>query len=130
MPSYALPFPGKLMGFVTTSNASSSRGFYEGKLGCRFVSEDPQALMFDADGHVIRLQKAAQHTPARGTVLGWTVPDIGAAVAGLAAKGVPCERFGFPGQDERGVMRFPDGAQVAWFKDPDGNVLSVSQLPR
>jgi predicted enzyme related to lactoylglutathione lyase len=61
-------------------------------------------------------------------VLGWNVDDIEAAVARLAAAGVTCERYGFPGQDERGIMRFPDGTRVAWFKDPDGNVLSVAQM--
>ena len=88
------------------------------------------ALVLDADGRMIRVQKAREHTPRPYTVLGWNVPDIEAAVTRLAAAGVGCERFGFPGQDERGIMTFTDGTRVAWFKDPDANVLSVAQMPR
>ncbi|MSR60874.1 MAG: hypothetical protein EXS08_00310 [Planctomycetes bacterium] len=62
-------------------------------------------------------------------MLGWNVADIEAALTRLATAGVRCERFGFPGQDERGIMTCADGARVAWFKDPDGNVLSLAQLP-
>ncbi len=120
----------EMVGFIVTNDVTRCREFYEGKLGFRFVSEDEYALLLDAHGRSIRVQKGKTFVPRPFTVLGWNVLDIDAAVTGLIAAGVQFERYGFPGQDERGVMKFPDGARVAWFKDPDGNVLSVAQMPR
>ena len=87
------------------------------------------ALVLEAEGRMLRIQKATQFEPRRGTVLGWNVSDVEAAVTRLEGAGVACERYDFPDQDARGIMTFPDGARVAWFKDPDGNVLSVAQSP-
>lgn len=122
----------EMVGFIVTNDAAKCRAFYEGRLGFRFASEDPFAIVFDAHGRMIRAQKASPQgfVARQGTVLGWNVADIEATATDLAAAGVALERFGFPGQDERGIMTFPDGARVAWFKDPDGNVLSVAQMPR
>jgi catechol 2,3-dioxygenase-like lactoylglutathione lyase family enzyme len=122
--------PAELVGFLATADSVRCREFYTGKLGFRVESEDSMALVLNADGRMIRIQKAREHTPRPYTVLGWNVADIEAAVARLAAAGVSCERFGFPGQDERGIMTFSDGTRVAWFKDPDANILSVAQMPR
>ena len=121
-----------MVGFVGTTNSAGSREFYEGKLGFRVVSDDRLALMLDADGRTIRVQKLAQHTPQQFTVLGWNVRDIDVTVADLARAGVTCEQFGWPQfkQTETGICDFPDGTRVAWFKDPDGNILSVAQMPR
>jgi catechol 2,3-dioxygenase-like lactoylglutathione lyase family enzyme len=121
--------PAEMVGFLMTTDVARCRAFFVDRLGFREVGEDPYALVLEADGRMLRIQKSKQHEPRPYTVLGWNVKDIGAALERLAAAGVRCEQFGFPGQDARGVMTFPDGAQVAWFKDPDGNVLSVAQMP-
>jgi catechol 2,3-dioxygenase-like lactoylglutathione lyase family enzyme len=121
--------PAEMVGFLVTTDAARSRAFFVDRLGFRVVGEDAYALVLSADGRMIRIQKGANHEPRQGTVLGWNVPDIEATVSRLLEAGVRCESYGFPGQDARGIMTFPDGARVAWFKDPDGNLLSVSQLP-
>ena len=113
--------------FVTVSTAARARAFYRDTLGLRLVSEDNFALVFETGGITLRVAIAARVTPAPYTVLGWQVPDIAAAVRALAAAGVQFERYPGMQQDELGVWRSPSGARVAWFKDPDGNTLSVSQ---
>jgi len=115
-----------IVAFVPTKDAAKARAFYEGVLGLRFVKDDGFALVLDANGIKVRVAKA-QFTPAPFTILGWKVADIGKMVAGLQEKGVRFERFGFFEQDELGIWTAPSGDKVAWFKDPDGNVLSVSQ---
>lgn len=122
--------PADLVGFLVTTDVARAKGFFCGKLGFRTTSEDPFGVMLEADGRPIRLQKAERFDARPGTVLGWNVADAAATVERLAAAGVACERFAGMPQDELGIMTFPDGARVAWFKDPDGNVLSVAQLPR
>jgi len=77
---------------------------------------------------MLRIQKVEQLTPAQHTVLGWGVADIHATVKGLAGKGVAFERYGFLPQDDSGVWTSPVGAKIAWFKDPDGNTLSLTQF--
>jgi len=115
-----------IVAFVPTKDAEKARAFYEGLLGLRFVKDDGFALVLDANGIMVRVARA-QFTPAPFTILGWQVPDIGKIAAGLKEKGVQFERFGFLEQDELGIWTAPTGDKVAWFKDPDGNVLSVSQ---
>jgi catechol 2,3-dioxygenase-like lactoylglutathione lyase family enzyme len=88
---------------------------------------DGFALVFDLNGTMLRISKMTEFTPAQHTVLGWEVEDIGAAVDELAQKGVAFERYPGMGQDKNGIATFPTGDKVAWFKDPDGNVLSLSQ---
>jgi hypothetical protein len=97
-------------------------------LGLRLVAAEAFALVFDAHGTMLRISKVQALTPAPYTVLGWQVPDIGAAIKHLAEQGVRFEHYAGLGQDERGVCAFPDGTQVAWFKDPDGNTLSLTQF--
>jgi catechol 2,3-dioxygenase-like lactoylglutathione lyase family enzyme len=115
-----------IVAFVPTKDAEKARAFYEGVLGLRFVNDDGFALVFDANGIMVRVARA-QFIPAQFTILGWQVKEIEKVVAGLQAKGVKFERFGFFEQDELGIWATPGGSKVAWFKDPDGNVLSVSQ---
>jgi catechol 2,3-dioxygenase-like lactoylglutathione lyase family enzyme len=117
----------KLVAFVTVSNATRARAFYRDVLGLRLVSEDNLALVFDANGTMLRVAIAAGVTVAPYTVLGWAVAEIAATVRQLAAAGVGCERYPGMQQDELGIWQSPSGARVAWFKDPDGNTLSVSQ---
>lgn len=95
-------------------------------LGLRFVKDDGFAMVMDANGIMVRVTKA-QFTPAPFTILGWQVKEIEQVAAGLQGKGVQFERFGFFQQDALGIWTAPTGDKVAWFKDPDGNVLSVSQ---
>lgn len=119
------------MAFAVTADSPGCRAFYEGKLGFAFVEEDEYAVVFNANGTILRLQKAKAHTPAMYTVLGWKTSDIRATVAKLGSAGVKVERFEWMSiQDASGVATFANGDKVAWFKDPDGNVLSVAQLAR
>jgi catechol 2,3-dioxygenase-like lactoylglutathione lyase family enzyme len=117
-----------IVAFVATTDAARARAFYEGVLGLRLVDDEPFALVFEAHGTMLRVQKLQELAPPRHTVLGWRVHDIAAAVDALARAGVTFERFpGLP-QDDRGVCTFPGGGRVAWFKDPDGNTLSLTQM--
>lgn len=120
----------KIVAFVPTRDATKARAFFEGVLGLRFVSDDKFALVFDVNGNMLRVARAPEYKPQQFTILGWEVREIEKAVAGLAEKGVRFEKFGMPGQDERGIWTAPDGAKVAWFKDPDGNILSISEHPQ
>ena len=116
-----------VVAFVATRDPDRARKFYEGVLGLRLVADEPFALVFDAHGTTLRLQKVQELAPARHTVLGWLVPDIAAAVGSLSGAGVSFERFpGLP-QDDLGVCSFPGGGRVAWFRDPDGNTLSLTE---
>jgi catechol 2,3-dioxygenase-like lactoylglutathione lyase family enzyme len=117
-----------LIAFVPTKDMSKARPFYERVLGLPLEGESPVACAFRANGVLLRLIVVEQLTPFPFTLLGWTVTDISATVAGLTARGVAFERFEGVEQDELGVWRSPGGAQVAWFKDPDGNTLSLTQF--
>jgi catechol 2,3-dioxygenase-like lactoylglutathione lyase family enzyme len=113
--------------FLLTQNPDAAVKFYRDTLGFKFLRDDGFALVFDMDGIVLRISKVPSFTPAQHTVLGWERSDIVNAMEKLAAKGVAFERYPNMGQDEHGVCTFPTGDKVAWFKDPDGNVLSLSQ---
>jgi catechol 2,3-dioxygenase-like lactoylglutathione lyase family enzyme len=117
----------KVVTFLLTQRPEAALAFYRDTLGITFVRDDGFALVFDMNGTMLRIGKAPQFTPAQHTVLGWESEEIAADVAVLAAKGVAFERYPNMGQDELGICTFPSGDKVAWFKDPDGNVLSLSQ---
>ena len=120
-----------VMAFVATAKPAEARSFYEGKLGFVFLEEDPYAMVFDTGGTVLRVQKIPGHAPVKFTVLGWNTPDIRATVAKLADAGVAVERFEWmKEQDATGVATFPNGDKVAWFRDPDGNTLSLAQMAK
>jgi len=118
---------GKLIGFVPTRDSKRSREFYEGKLGFHFVSDDQFALVMQAGDSIIRIAKAGNFTPAQYTVMGWEVTAIEAIVKWLTGRGVAFEKYPFVQDRELGIWTTPNGDKVAWFKDPDGNVLSLSQ---
>lgn len=119
-----------LIGFVSVVDVPRARNFYRDTLGLRLVAEElPFALVFDANGIMLRLGIARELPLVHGTVLGWQVPEITATVQDLEQAGVRFERFDGLEQDERGVWTAPTGAKVAWFKDPDGNILSISEHP-
>jgi len=118
----------KIIGFVPISDAARAKSFYAEKLGLKFVSEDSFAVVFDAIGNMLRLTRVQEVRPQPFTILGWQVSDIAATVQRLQAAGVEFERYAdFMKQDELGIWTAPGGSRVAWFKDPDGNILSVSQ---
>jgi catechol 2,3-dioxygenase-like lactoylglutathione lyase family enzyme len=99
----------------------------EGVLGLRFVKDDGFTLVLDANGIMVRVAKAPEFNPAPFTILGWQVTGIEKVVTGFRERGVQFERFGFLEQDKLGIWTAPTGDKVAWFKDPDGNTLSVSE---
>lgn len=116
-----------IVAFVPITDANKARAFYEGVLGLRFVKDDGFALVLEANGIMIRAAKMKEVKPEQFTILGWQVSEIENIVRALGKKGVHFEIFGFFKQDELGIWTAPTGDKVAWFKDPDGNILSVSQ---
>ncbi len=119
----------KLVAFAATANADAAAAFYTKTLGLDIVADTPFALVLDANGTTLRIQKVESVNPAGHTLLGWEVADITAAVDSLVNQGVTFERYSGMPQDDRGIWSTPDGARVAWFKDPDGHTLSLSQAP-
>lgn len=117
-----------LIAFVATADSEQSRTFYERMLGLHLVSDDAFALVFNANGTMLRVQKVAEFRPQPFTALGFRVDDINAVVAALKQKHIDCERFPGMDQDAHGIWASPSGARIAWFKDPDGNVLSVTEF--
>jgi catechol 2,3-dioxygenase-like lactoylglutathione lyase family enzyme len=120
----------KLTAFVATTNPESARIFYESKLGLKFLHDDGFALVFDANGTPLRIAKVPKFSPAPFTVLGWRVDNMDEALAGMARHNIAVERYPFLDHDLRGVVTFGEGDQVAWFKDPDGNTLSIAEMAR
>src|SRR5476651_575714 len=116
------------IGFIPTKNAKAARAFYQDTLGLEFESEDPFAIVFHiGPGRtMLRVTNTPEFTPAPFTIFGWQVDDIDATVA---AKGVPFQRYDFLKQNKLGIWTAPSGARIAWFHDPDGNTLSLSQHP-
>jgi catechol 2,3-dioxygenase-like lactoylglutathione lyase family enzyme len=118
-----------LVAFVGVCDPDRAKRFYRDTLGLRLVSEElPFALVFDVQGTMLRVTVVPEVKPAKFTVLGWKVPDIQAAVSSLDKEGVEFQRYAGLQQDGLGIWTSPSGARVAWFHDPDGNLLSVTQL--
>jgi len=118
-----------LVAFVPVTDAGRARPFYEQTLGLKVTHEDSYGVMFDANGVKLRMSVVGSELkPAPYTILGWLVPDIRAMIPAMESKGVKFERYDFFEQDELGVWTAPEGAKIAWFKDPDGNTLSLTQL--
>ncbi|HUB29145.1 MAG TPA: VOC family protein [Terracidiphilus sp.] len=119
-----------VVAFVPIRNADRAKSFYRDLLGLALQQDErPFALVFEAQGVTLRLAMVGEFTAAPWTVLGWEVPAIEAAARHLASLGVRMERYEGMEQDQDGVWNSPSGAKVAWFKDPDGNVLSLTELP-
>ena len=116
-----------IVAMVPITDSARARAFYEGLLGLRFIRDDGFALVLDANGIMVRATKMKEVKPVQFTVLGWQVSEIEKVVRGLGERGIHFEIFGFFKQDELGIWTAPTGDKVAWFKDPDGNILSVSQ---
>lgn len=120
----------QLIAFATIVDVERAKCFYRDTLGLTLISEEPPfALVFDANGIMIRLGMAKKLPDAHGTVLGWQVPEIETAIRDLSESGVQFERFDGLAQDDKGIWASPTGAKIAWFRDPDGNILSISEHP-
>ena len=118
-----------IMAFVATKNPAKAKAFYQDILKLRFIADEPFALVFDANGIMLRVSKVQEMIPAPFTVLGWKVANIVAEIKELKDRGVTFEFFKGFQQDDLGINTFPSGAKVAWFKDPDGNLLSLTEFP-
>jgi len=120
----------ELIAFATIVDVERAKHFYRDTLGLTLVSEEPPfALVFDANGTMVRLGMAKKLPEAHGTVLGWQVPQIELAVQELSEVGITFERFDGLNQHPNGIWISPTGAKIAWFRDPDGNILSISEHP-
>lgn len=117
-----------LIAFGATAQVERAKDFYQSVLGLHLVADEPWVLVFDAHGTMLRLQKVPHFTPVSFTTLGWKVDDIHARLQELAQAGVTAERYAHLAQDALGVWTAPGGGKVAWFKDPDGNTLSLTQF--
>ena len=117
----------KLIALVSTARADAAKAFYKDTLGLKLTSEDQFAIIFAIGNGTLRLNKLPMVIPSAVAVLGFEVKDIYATVEALTAKGVQMQRFGMFPQDDKGVFTAPDGGKVAWFRDPDLNLLSVAQ---
>ena len=118
----------KIKAFVPTVKPAQARAFYTDLLGLKLLSEDNFALEFESGDVRLRVTIVPELTPQKFTVLGWDVGDIFSTIRALNDKGVFCEQYDFFEQDDLGVWISPSGAKVAWFKDPDGNILSLTEL--
>lgn len=126
----SLPAAAQPVCFVLTANRASAKPFYADVLGLRMMGEDDHAVTFDLGNRTpLRLTDLPGHKGAGHTVLGWHVGDIRSAVTALRAKGVEFKVYEGFGQDADAIWSSPGGgAAVAWFADPDGNVLSLTQF--
>ena len=118
-----------IVAFVATVDPGRAKAFYAQTLGLRLTSEDSFALVFDAGGTMLRVATVQELKPAGYTVLGWIVADIENTIRTLIGKGVSFQRYPGMPQDANGVWTSPGGARIAWFLDPDGNTLSLTEVP-
>jgi hypothetical protein len=116
----------RIKAFVSTVQPVVAREFYEKKLGLNLLSQDKYGMEFEANEAHIRISVVDKFTPQPFTVLGWDTDDIVSTIRNLTLNGIIFERYNFIEQDENGIWTAPGGTRVAWFKDPDGNLLSVS----
>ena len=119
---------GEVIAFAASADLRRARAFYEQILGLHVTEQNDFACVFDANGTMLRLTAVAEVARPGYTVLGWRVADIAATARGLAGQGVVFIRYDGMDQDDDGVWTTPGGDKVAWFADPDGNVLSLTQF--
>lgn len=119
----------ELKAFVPTVNPEKARMFYKDILGLKLLAEDNYALEFDANGTLLRVIIVAELRPQVFTILGWNVDDIFSKIRLLNSHNIFCEKYDFLEQDDLGIWTVPGGSKVAWFKDPDGNILSLTGSP-
>jgi catechol 2,3-dioxygenase-like lactoylglutathione lyase family enzyme len=117
----------RVCGFAATTDVAAATAFYRDVLGLTLVDENPYALVFDANGTMLRITAVQEAVIAPYTVLGWNVDDIAGEVRALVGRGVSFMQVDGIDQDDLGIWTTPDGSRIAWFHDPDGNVLSLAQ---
>jgi catechol 2,3-dioxygenase-like lactoylglutathione lyase family enzyme len=117
-----------LVAFVASTDLDRAGIFYEQTLGLRVLEHGEFAVVLDANGTMLRVTAVGHVADAGYTVLGWRVRDIAASVRALAARDVAFLRFEGMSQDDDGIWTTPSGDKVAWFADPDGNTLSLTQF--
>jgi catechol 2,3-dioxygenase-like lactoylglutathione lyase family enzyme len=117
-----------VIAFAAATDLSRARSFYESVLGLRVVEQNAYACVFDANGTTLRVAAVAEVARPGYTVLGWRVTDMRDTVTRLRSAGVVFARYDGMEQDDLGVWTTPNGDRVAWFTDPDGNVLSLTQF--
>lgn len=118
----------EVVAFAPATSLSRASVFYEQVLGLPLISQDDFACVFDANGTMLRVTAVPEVSPAGYTVLGWKVTGIERIIQGLAGKGVAFTRYDGMDQDEYGIWTAPGGDKIAWFSDPDGNTLSLTQF--
>jgi catechol 2,3-dioxygenase-like lactoylglutathione lyase family enzyme len=118
----------ELVAFVSTADLDRGQRFYAETLGLELLERTPFAAVFRAPNATLRLTAVQRVLSAGYTVLGWRVDDVHEVLHGLQAGGVEPLRYGGLDQDADGVWRSPSGARIAWFEDPDGNVLSITEM--
>jgi predicted enzyme related to lactoylglutathione lyase len=117
----------KLKAFVPTTKPGAAKSFYKDVLGLKLLSQDKYALEFEVNGILLRVITVPELKPQAFTVLGWNVADIASTIKSLNDKNVFCEKYDSLEQDDSGIWTSPNGPKVAWFKDPDGNILSLTE---
>ncbi|HZW69554.1 MAG TPA: VOC family protein [Hanamia sp.] len=117
----------KLKAFVPTIKPEEAKSFYKDVLGLKLLSQDDYALEFEANGTLLRVTIVQELKPQAFTVLGWNVDDIVSIIKSLNDENIFCEKYDFFEQNDLGIWTSPNGSKVAWFKDPDGNVLSLTE---
>jgi catechol 2,3-dioxygenase-like lactoylglutathione lyase family enzyme len=117
----------QLVAFVPSSHLGRSHAFYSGVLGLERIEATPQANVYDANGTPLRVTLVPDHRPSPFTVLGWYVADVRSAVAELRERGLQFKTYDGFNQDADRIWTAPDGRKVAWFEDPEGNIISLSE---
>ena len=114
------------MAFTPVGDLGAARSFYGELLGLRVTEENPYAVVLDAGGTMLRLAQVEDRRPQPFTIAGWRVLDIGRSIDMLKDRGVDFIRYDGMDQDANGIWTTSGGDQIAWFKDPDGNTLSLT----
>ncbi|MEA2243662.1 MAG: hypothetical protein QOD24_3218 [Solirubrobacteraceae bacterium] len=122
-----MPAGPQLVAFVPSSHLGRSHAFYDGVLGLTRTEASAQANEYDAHGTPLRVTLVGAARPSAFTVLGWRVAELEPAMAELAERGVQFRRYESMRQDEAGIWTAPGGSRIAWFEDPDGNIISLQQ---
>ena len=117
----------KLKAFIPTIEPDKARNFYMNVLGLKLVSEDHYGMEFYTNGALLRVTTVNKLTPQPFTVLGWDVEDLPTMIATLVKSGINFEKYNYIEQDNYGIWTAPGGVKVAWFKDTDGNLLSLTE---
>ncbi|MCA9641014.1 MAG: VOC family protein [Polyangiaceae bacterium] len=120
----------QLIAFVATTDPERSKAFYRDVLGLELIADEAFAVVFQAGDTMLRIQKAQDFKPQPFTALGWRVDEIRPVIDQLRAKGVKFKRYDFFEQDAFDVWTTPDGSEIAWFEDPDGNTLSLTAFAK